>query len=269
MKSYANEKPKHVRQLISEEKITGPTSGMCNGFAQANLVILPKKYSEEFRHFANLNKKACPVLEIIENGNKYTKDLADHANIASELPKYWIYRNGKFQKETTNIEAYWQEDFVSFLIGCSFTFEAALMAAGIEVRHITTNSNVPMYKTGIMTIPFGKFTGPVVVSMRPIRKDQIDQTILITAEYPEVHGAPIHIGNPEEIGIMDLSSPDYGDAVNVNDDEIPVFWACGVTPQAAASQAKPDLMITHAPGHMFIADIKNEALKSIRSEEKR
>lgn len=268
MTSYANEKPIQVRKLISEEIITGPTSGMCNGFAQANLVILPKKYSEDFKQFAILNSKACPVLEILEPGNKYTMILAEHANVASELPKYRIYRNGKFHLETNNIDVHWQDDFVSFLIGCSFTFEAALMAAEIEVRHIMANCNVPMYKTNIMTVPSGKFSGPVVVSMRPIRKDQIEETVKITSEYPDVHGAPIHIGNPEEIGILDLNSPDYGDAVIIKNDEVPVFWACGVTPQAAVENAKPDLMITHAPGHMFIADIKNEALKSIRSEEK-
>jgi uncharacterized protein YcsI (UPF0317 family) len=267
MRSYANEAPNRVRKLISEEKITGPTSGMCNGFAQANLVILPKKYSDDFKRFANLNSKACPVLEILEAGEKHTKYLANNANIASELPKYRIYKNGAFHLETTNIESYWQDDFVSFLIGCSFTFEAALMASGIEVRHIAMNRNVPMYKTNIMTVPAGRFSGPIVVSMRPIRKDQIDQTIAITSEFPEVHGAPIHIGNPLEIGISDLNSPDYGDAVSINEDEIPVFWACGVTPQAAVENAKPEWMITHAPGHMFIADLKNESLKGICSKE--
>lgn len=268
MKSYANEKPIQVRKWISEEKLTGPTSGMCNGYAQANLVILPQKYSEDFKRFSNLNKKACPVLEILENGEKHTKFLANNANIARELPKYRIYKDGNLHLETTNIEAYWQSDFVSFLIGCSFTFEAALMASGVEVRHITMNRNVPMFKTNIMTVPSGQFSGPVVVSMRPIRKDQIDQTIAITSEYPEVHGAPIHIGNPLEIGIFDLYKPDYGDYVTINEDEVPVFWACGVTPQAAVDNAKPELMITHAPGHMFIADLKNEALKDFRFGEK-
>ncbi len=260
MNKYYNMMPKEVRQLIRREIITKPTAGMCGGYAQANLVILPKKYSDEFKSFTINNPKPCPVLEITEKGSKYTKTIANNANIASDIPKYRIYKKGQLIEECLNIEKYWNDNFIGFLLGCSFTFESALIKAGIEIRHITMGKNVPMYKTNIMCKESGAFKGPMVVSMRPIPKHQVEHAVEITGRYPMVHGAPIHIGNPKEIGINDIFNPHYGDAVEIKEGEVPVFWACGVTPQAAAEQAKPEIMITHAPGHMFIADIKNEDL---------
>ncbi len=262
MNELYNKKPSDVRKLIREEVITVPTAGMCAGYVQANLVILPKVYADDFKVFANKNPKSCPVLEVLDEGSVYTKVIAKNANIASDIPKYRIYRKGQLTEECLNIEKYWQNDFVSFLIGCSFTFESALINAGIEIRHISMGRNVPMYKTNIMCKEAGAFKGAMVVSMRPIPEDNLEDVIRITKQYPRVHGAPVHIGNPKDIGIKDLYNPDYGDWVEIKNGEVPVFWACGVTPQAAAEQAKPDIMITHVPGHMFIADIKNEQLIS-------
>lgn len=261
MNKYYNMKPEEVRKLIREEKITEPTTGMCGGYAQANLVILPKEYSDDFKLFTKKNPKPCPVLEITEKGNSYTKVIAKNANIASDIPKYRIYKKGQLIEECLNIEKYWNDNFVGFLLGCSFTFESALINEGIEIRHITMGRNVSMYKTNIMCKEAGVFKGPMVVSMRPIPKEQVEQAVEITGRYPMVHGAPIHIGNPREIGIKDIFKPEYGDTVEIKQGEVPVFWACGVTPQAAAEQAKPEIMITHAPGHMFIADVKNEELQ--------
>ena len=260
MIEFKNENPQEVRKIISEEIIKGPTAGMCAGYVQANLVILPKKYADDFKIFASKNPKSCPVLEVLDEGSVHTRVIAKDANIATDIPKYRIYRNGELVEECFNIENYWQDDFVSFLIGCSFTFESALLDAGIEIRHITMGRNVPMYKTNIMCEEAGAFKGPMVVSMRPIAKDNVEEVVRITKQFPRVHGEPVHIGNPKEIGIEDINTPDYGDSVEIKTGEIPVFWACGVTPQAAAEQAKPSIMITHAPGHMFIADIRNEQL---------
>ena len=260
MDEFYNMESGDVRKLIREEIINGPTAGMCAGYVQANLVILPKAYADDFKAFAIKNPKPCPVLEVLDEGNIYTKVIAKNSNIASDIPRYRIYKKGQLVEECLNIEKYWQNDFVSFLIGCSFTFESALINAGIEIRHITMDRNVPMYKTNIMCKEVGAFKGPMVVSMRPIPEQDVEEAIRITKQFPRVHGEPVHIGNPNEIGIKDLYNPDYGDSVEIKKGEVPVFWACGVTPQAVCEQAKPDIMITHVPGHMFIADIKNEQL---------
>lgn len=260
MNKYYNAKPEEIRRLIREEKIISNTAGMCAGYAQANLVILPKKYAVDFKSFTDNNPKPCPVLEILDEGCQLTSVIAKNANIITDIPRYRVYKNGVLTDECSNIEKYWQNDFVTFLIGCSFTFESALIDAGINIRHIETKKNVPMYKTNIMCKEAGIFRGPVVVSMRPIPRSKVDKAIDITDKFPKVHGAPIHVGNPKDIGIKDIHNPDYGDAVDIKGDEIPVFWACGVTPQAAIEKAKPEIVITHAPGHMFISDLKNEEL---------
>jgi uncharacterized protein YcsI (UPF0317 family) len=189
--------------------------------------------------------------------------MAKEADLRTDLPRYRVYRDGRLEIETLEIISWWREDLVAFLIGCSFTFERALMAEGLPVRHITENKNVPMYITNRQCQSYGIFSGPMVVSMRPMPKAEVPKAIAITARYPAVHGAPVHAGDPSLLGIADLARPDFGEAVTIYPGETPVFWACGVTPQAVAMAAKPELMITHAPGHMFITDIKEEDLVSV------
>lgn len=253
--------PAAVRQQIRQGIITTPTSGMCPGYAQANLVVLPEKYAYDFLLFAQRNAKACPILEVSDTGSRILKKIAPGADIATDIPKYRIYENGILKEECTEVSSFWREDLVSFLIGCSFSFESELIEAGIEMRHNTEKCNVPMYKTNIACEPAGVFHGNMVVSMRPISQEQVVKAVTVTAAVPRVHGAPVHIGNPAAIGIRDLASPDFGDAVTIKDGEVPVFWACGVTPQAAVMDSKPDFCMTHAPGHMLITDIKNVALR--------
>ncbi|MBO5469187.1 MAG: putative hydro-lyase [Lachnospiraceae bacterium] len=254
--------PGEARLKIRNGEITTQTSGMCNGYAQANLCILPKKYAYDFLLFASRNPTSCPILEVLDEGSRYTKYMADHANIATDIPKYRIYRNGELAEEVTDISAYWQEDFVSFLIGCSFSFEGELLDAEVPIRHIEQGRNVPMFLTNIPCEPAGIFHGNMVVSMRPIPYKQVIRAVTATAAMPKVHGAPVHIGDPEQIGIADIMKPDFGDRVEIHDGDVPVFWPCGVTPQAAIMAAKPELAITHAPGHMFLTDVRNSTLKN-------
>ena len=257
---YSMEKPDKVRKLIREGKITGSTAGMCSGYAQANLVILKKELAYDFLLFAMRNRKACPILEVTDVGSRSLRKMASDADIATDFPSYRIYKKGELTEEVVDIGKYWRDDFVSFLIGCSFSFESELLEADIPVRHIEEGRNVPMYNTNIACEDAGIFHGNMVVSMRPVPSELVAKAVEVTASMPMVHGAPISIGNPERIGIRDLSKPDYGDAVTIYDGEVPVFWPCGVTPQAAVMASKPDLCITHSPGHMFITDVKNSEL---------
>ena len=257
---YANLSPAEIRKLIREKQITGPTAGHALGYAQANLAILKKEHAFDFLLFAQRNPKACPILDVIEPGEVAPKGIAKGADIRTDIPKYRVYKQGVFVEEVTDLHDYWSDDFVCFLIGCSFSFENALLNNEIDVRHISEGCNVPMYKTNIATTPAGLFEGPTVVSMRPIPEADVVRAVQVTSRFPSVHGAPLHIGNPETICIQDLSNPDFGDAVTIKEGEVPVFWACGVTPQAIAMHVKPDLMITHAPGHMFVTDIRDEHL---------
>lgn len=259
--NYSDMKPQEVKQLIRSGEIDYQTSGMCNGYAQANLCILPKEYAFDFLLFCMRNPKPCPILEVGDVGSKDIKTMAEYGNICTDFPKYRIWKNGVLQKEVTDISEYWQEDFVYFLIGCSFSFESELLEAEVPVRHIEENRNVPMFNTNIALESAGKFHGNMVVSMRPIPDDLVVKAVNVTAAMPRVHGAPVHIGNPKAIGIEDVNCPDYGDSVTINEGETPVFWACGVTPQNAVMQTKPPIAITHSPGHMFITDVKNVSLK--------
>ena len=258
---YSNMKPLEVRKLISEGKITGQTSGMCLGYAQANLVIVPKDIAYDFLLFTQRNPKSCPLLEVGDVGDKFLKYLGKDINIAKDIPKYRIYKKGELIGEYTDIEKFWREDFVSFLIGCSFSFESELLEVDIPVRHIEEGCNVPMFKTNINCNEAGIFKGKMVVSMRPIPKDKIVKSVLVSGSMPKVLGAPIHIGNPEDIGIKDINKPDFGDKVTIKEGEVPVFWPCGVTPQSVIMNVKPEIVITHSPGHMLITDIKNVNLK--------
>lgn len=267
MKDYSKTSPQEIWKLIRSGEIDYPTAGMCAGYAQANLVILPKQYAEDFKEFARKNPKPCPILEVVE-GTPDIHDMGAGSSIVTDIPRYFIYRNGVRTDEVTDVSEYWQEDSVAFLIGCSFSFEEALMREGIEVRHIAMGCNVPMYKTNIACESAGVFEGPMVVSMRPMTPENAKKAKEITDRYPNVHGGPVQIGDPEAIGIKDISKPDYGDAVEIREGEIPVFWACGVTPQAAVENAKPPIVITHAPGHMFITDIPNAELNDFLEAKK-
>lgn len=251
-----------IRLACRNNEFNSQTSGTAPGFVQANLVILPKDWAWDFIVFAQRNPKPCPILEVGEVGDFNTRFIAVNGDIRTDLPKYRIYKNGILTDEVMNITKYWQDDFVFFLIGCSFSFEEALISEGLEIRHITQGVNVPMYKTNIICESAGRFKGtPMVVSMRPFNSANAKLAADITREYPGVHGAPVHIGNPEIIGISSIDSPDWGDKVSLKPNDIPVFWACGVTPQMAATVAKPPLMITHAPGHMFVGDKKNHEFR--------
>lgn len=260
MKDLSFVKPFEVREMIRKGKMQRPTSGMCRGYAQGNLVTLPKKLAYDFLLFSQRNPKPCPVLEVTDEGSSKLKAIAPGSDIATDIPRYRVYIRGELQGEYADIKSFWREDFVSFILGCSFTFESALIEEGIELRHIQNGSNVPMYITNIDCKPAGMFSGPTVVSMRSIPLDKVVKAVQITSRYPSVHGAPIHIGDPSLLGIKDIHKPDFGDPVEIKDSEIPVFWACGVTPQAVAMKVKPEIMITHAPGHMFITDIKDREL---------
>lgn len=258
---YSSMSPRDVRQLIREGKITCNTSGMCAGYAQANLCVLPKDIAYDFLLFAQRNPRPCPILEVSDVGSRFLKKIAPGADIANDIPKYRVYENGVMTGEYTSVEHLWRDDFVSFLIGCSFSFESELIAANVPIRHIEEGRNVPMYLTNIECEPAGIFHGKMVVSMRPLPYDKIVTAVAATAAMPKVHGAPIHIGDPSVIGIKDISKPDFGDAVTINPGEVPVFWPCGVTPQSALMSTKPPIAITHSPGHMLITDVKNVELK--------
>ncbi len=253
--------PAEVRNLVRQGKITHQTSGMCDGYAQANLLILPREQAYDFLLFCQRNPKSCPLLEVGDVGSREIKYMANKADVATDLPKYRLWEHGVLKGEYTDVSHLWRDDFVYFLIGCSFSFESELLAADVPVRHIEEGRNVPMYLTNIDCVPAGMFYGKTVVSMRPMPADQVVKAVSVTASMPRVHGAPIHIGDPEKIGIKDISKPDFGDSVTVKDGEIPVFWCCGVTPQSVVMSAKPPIAISHAPGHMFITDVKNTLLK--------
>jgi uncharacterized protein YcsI (UPF0317 family) len=248
-----------LRSLIRTNQFTGPTAGFAPGHTQANLVILPRELAYDFLLFCQRNPKSCPLIEVTNIGSPIPKLTALEADLRYDLPKYRIYKDGVLVEEVTDIEEYWKDDMVAFLIGCSFTFETPLIENGLVIRHIEENRNVPMYITNIPCQPAGVFHGNLVVSMRPFKAADVVRAVEITSRFPAVHGSPVHIGSPEEIGIHDLNNPDFGDAVTVKDGEIHVFWACGATPQSVAMSSKPALMITHAPGHMFITDLKDSS----------
>ncbi|MGE8548001.1 MAG: putative hydro-lyase [Alcaligenes sp.] len=251
------------RERIREELHTGPTAGLAAGHVQANLMILPKDWADEFLLFCQRNPKPCPLLAVTEPGQYQVPSLGRSIDIRTDFPRYRVWRDGQLSAEPLNVRDLWRDDLVSFLIGCSFSFEEALLADGIDVRHISAGVNVPMYRSTIQTHATRRLAGPLVVSMRPMRAADAIRAVQITSRFPSVHGAPIHIGDPALIGISDINQPDYGDAVQIRPDELPVFWACGVTPQAVAAQARPEFCITHAPGHMLITDLLNTRLAAL------
>ena len=251
-----------VRAEIRRGNWYSHTSALANDHVQGNVVILPEELASDFMRYCQRNPKPCPLLAVSEPGNSRLPSLGHDVDISTDLPKYRVWNHGAMVAEPTNIKDLWRDDLVTFVLGCSFSFEQALLEAGVPLRHIQQGRNVAMYRTNIQTAPAGVFSGPMVVSMRPMKAAAAIRAIQITSRFPNVHGAPVHLGDPGLIGINDLSAPDYGDPVEVMADEIPVFWACGVTPQAALAQARPAFCITHAPGAMLITDLLNQQLAS-------
>ncbi len=254
------ESPGELRSLIRKGELVKTTSGMAPGRVQANLAVLPRDVAFDFLLFCQRNPKPCPLLEVVEPGSAEPKQMAPGADLMTDIPKYRVYQHGEMVAEVEDVSEFWRDDLVSFLLGCSFSFETAMMRAGMSLRHMEQDTIVPMYITNIKTTPAGMFSGPTVVSMRPLPREQVVRAVQVTSRFPAVHGAPLHIGDPEAIGIKDISSPDLGEPAEIKEDEVPVFWACGVTPQAVAMNSKPPLMITHAPGYMFISDKMDEDL---------
>lgn len=251
-----------ARKAIRSKAHKGHTVGLAPGHVQGNLMILPESMAMDFLRFCQQNPAPCPVLAVSNPGDPFLPTLGKDIDVRHDIPQYRIWKDGVLVEEPYDIEKYWQKDMVSFIIGCSFSFEEALIEEGIPLRHNDQGCNVSMYRTNIETSPAGIFHGPMVVSMRPLKPADAIRAVQITSRFPKVHGAPVHIGHPESIGIKDLSKPDFGDAVEVKEDELPVFWACGVTPQSIAMASKPPICITHAPGCMLVTDLLNHQLAS-------
>jgi uncharacterized protein YcsI (UPF0317 family) len=250
-----------VRLACRSRSLTSPTPGLAIGYVQANLVVLPREGAFDFLLFCQRNPKPCPLLDVTEPGDPEPKLVAPGADLRTDLPAYRVWKDGQLAAEPTDIREFWRDDFVAFLIGCSFTFENALIESGVPLRHIDAGVNVPMYRTNIPCKSAGRFAGPMVVSMRPLTAAHAIRATTICQKYPLAHGAPIHLGDPAAIGIRDIGKPDFGDPVEIRPGEQPVFWACGVTPQAVLMEVKPPFAITHKPGHMFLTDLKDRDLE--------
>jgi uncharacterized protein YcsI (UPF0317 family) len=252
--------PVQFRRQVRAGRFQGPTAGQCGGYAQANLVVLPQAQAEAFLAFCQANPRSCPLLGVGGPGQGTLPALGEDLDCRTDLPAYYVYREGELAGELRSITGLWRPDLVAFAIGCSFSFEQRLLDEGIPVRHLEEGRNVPMYRTGIANRPVPPFAGRLVVSMRPLKAADAIRAIQITGQFPKVHGAPVHLGDPALIGIADLDHPDYGDPVTLRPGELPVFWACGVTPQEAIRAARLPLVITHKPGHMLVTDLSNESL---------
>lgn len=252
--------PAQVRQAARRGAFDGHTSGLADRHVQGNVVILPRDAAADFLRFCQANPKPCPVLAVGEPGDPSLPTLGDDIDIRHDVPRYRVWRDGVLEGEVAHVAGLWRDDFVSVVLGCSFSFEQALLDEGLPLRHVQQGRNVAMFRTNVPTVPAGPFRGPLVVTMRPFKPADAIRAVQITSRFPAVHGAPVHLGDPAQIGIADLSRPDYGDACEVLPGEIPVFWACGVTPQAALEQARLPLAITHAPGCMLVTDLLNQRL---------
>ena len=252
--------PPDIRRAIRSGKHRAHTAGLARGYVQGNVCILPREYADDFRLFCERNPKPCPLLAESQPGDPRLPALGEDLDIRTDVPRYRVFRNGVLEDEVTTLDNLWREDLVSFVLGCSFSFEEALIAAGLRLRYVEEGRNVPMYRTSLETVPAGRFRGKLVVSMRPFKPADAIHAIEITSRYPRVHGAPVHIGRPELIGIKNLRQPWAGDATEVLEDELPLYWACGITPQSVVLDARPSLCITHAPGHMLVTDLTNASL---------
>lgn len=252
--------PGALRAAIRSGAHSGNTSGLAAGFVQCNIVILPADWANDFLRFCQLNPRPCPLIATSNSPGDFTLPPLGDIDIRTDVPSYRVFRNGEFAEETGDITALWRDDLVTFALGCSFSFEEALLADGLEVRNVTESVNVPMYRTSIDCTPAGPFQGKMVVSMRPFKAADAIRAIQICTRFPAVHGAPVHLGDPAQIGIGNLAQPDYGDPVSIAEGELPLFWACGVTPQVALEAAKPPFAITHSPGCMLVTDLRNSQL---------
>jgi uncharacterized protein YcsI (UPF0317 family) len=249
--------PRAVRFAARSGAFAGVTAGLAPGHVQGNVCILPRAFADDFRAYCGRNPKPCPLIGVSEPGDPRLPELGRDLDIRSDVPRYRVFRDGELKDEVTDVRDLWTKDMVAFVIGCSFSFEEALIEAGVPLRYVAEGKNVAMYLTNIETEPAGPFRGPMAVSMRPLTPENAQRAVRITSRFPRAHGAPVHIGKPELIGIADLDRPFAGDRIDVRPDELPVFWACGITPQAAVLRAKPPICITHAPGHMLVTDRKN------------
>jgi uncharacterized protein YcsI (UPF0317 family) len=250
-----------VRRRARSGELRTPTAGLALGYVQANLVVLPRDLAFDFLLFCQRNPRPCPLLDVTDAGSAEPRNVAPGADVRTDVPRYRAWRYGLLAGEPTDLWDWWRDDLVAFLLGCSFTFENALLREGLPVRHIEQGCNVPMYRTSIPCNPAGVFRGPMVVSMRPMTPAQAEAATRICRRFPRAHGEPICVGTPEQIGIRDLAHPDFGDPVTIRPGEVPVFWACGVTPQAVLMEAKPPLVLTHSPGHMFLTDLRDSDLE--------
>jgi len=254
------EHPRLFRERIRQGIWQRSTAGICPGYVQANLVILPKEFALDFTIFCLRNPQPCPILEILEPGDPMVHEIAIDTDVRTDLPQYCIFKKGELIEERKEIIEYWRNDLVTFLIGCSYTFEEALVRGGVPIRNYLQKKDPGIYISSIICRPAGIFSGPLVVTMRPIPPHLVSRTVQITSRFPKAHGAPVHIGHGSSIGIPDLSKIDFGEIPEVGEGEIPVFWGCGVTPQAVALKSKIPFMITHKPGHMFVSDLRIEEL---------
>jgi len=246
-----------LRQVFRSGTYQGTTAGLAGGNLQCNLVVLTSDYAEDFTEFCRVNPVPCPLLARSDIGRPSFSDMGQAIDIRFDLPAYYVYRDGKFSQIVSNLEEFWNDEMCAFAIGCSFTFENALQDIGISLRHIEHGTTVPMYRTSLMSRQAGPFYGEIVVSMRPIKRHDIEKVYDVCSRFPEAHGKPVHFGDPDEIGIRNLDTPQWGVAVPILADEVPVFWGCGVTTQVAIQNAQPPVSFTHAPGAMLITDISN------------
>ncbi|MFC0268677.1 putative hydro-lyase [Kushneria aurantia] len=253
--------PAQARRHIRSGDWSVTTAGLANGFAQTNLVAIPAAFADDFLRFCMANRACCPILDVTQPGDPIPHSLGKGIDLRTDLPRYRVYIDGLMSEEVTDVSAFWRDDLVSFSIGCSFSFEEALLADGVPLRHVEQGSVVPMYRSTIPLVASGPFGGSAVVSMRPMPPAAAIRAIQITSDMPSVHGAPLHIARPDLIGIDDLMQPDFGDPPTMEENDIAVFWGCGVTPQAALMSARIPFALTHAPGYMLITDIPNHKLK--------
>ncbi len=252
--------PEQIRREIRAGRHRSHTAGLAPGYVQGNVCILPREYAADFRAFCERNPKPCPLLAVSAPGDPRLPELGADLDIRSDVPRYRVFRDGSLQGDVDDLKALWREDLVTFVLGCSFSFEEALTKAGLPLRYVEQGRNVPMYRTSVETTPAGPFRGKLVVSMRPFKPADAIRAIEVTSRYPRVHGSPVHFGEPRQIGIEDLDKPWAGDPTEVREGELPLFWACGITPQSVVLEAKPTLCITHSPGHMLVTDLENASL---------